>query len=67
MLTLTINGQSTQVPPLNTLQDLIGHLGYEQKKIVVAINLHFIPKSQYPSIQLKDNDQLEILSAVQGG
>ncbi|MCY4045742.1 MAG: sulfur carrier protein ThiS [Cellvibrionales bacterium] len=67
MLTLSINGKTMQVPPLESLQALIRHLDYQPSQIAVAINMQFIPKNQYAQTPLNNNDNLEILSAVQGG
>lgn len=33
----------------------------------IAINEHFVAKSQYPTTPLKDGDRIEILSPMQGG
>ncbi len=33
----------------------------------LAINQHFIPKNEYHSITLQENDQIEIISPITGG
>ena len=35
--------------------------------VAVAINCKFVPKHEYKNIILKDNDDIEILSPMQGG
>ena len=33
----------------------------------IALNQHFIPRSEYANTVLKKNDQLELLTPMQGG
>lgn len=67
MLRLHINGKPYQFeePPL--LIDALTQCGFEPDKIAVAINMSLIKRHQFQSIQLKEGDELEVLSPVQGG
>lgn len=38
-----------------------------KKGIAVAVNNEVIPSSQWPAYELKDNDQIIIVTATQGG
>jgi sulfur carrier protein len=39
----------------------------DSKGIAVAINLSIVPRSKWESTQIKENDEIEIVHAVQGG
>ena len=39
----------------------------ENDKVAVAINSEFVSRSQWPNKIIQENDQLDVLSAVQGG
>lgn len=36
-------------------------------KFVIAINQTFVPQNQYENTQLKENDQIELLTPMAGG
>lgn len=38
-----------------------------QPPFAILLNQHFIPASKHPAIKLQPNDQIEIISAIQGG
>lgn len=64
---LRINGESHHVEHSLNLQHLLEKLGYEPKSIAVAINGKFIPRHQYPTLPLVDQQELEVVSPMQGG
>ena len=37
------------------------------ENFVIALNQNFVPRSQYSSTQLQDNDVIELLSPMAGG
>ena len=39
----------------------------EHKDFVIALNQTFVPRSQYASTQLQDNDAIELLAPMAGG
>ncbi|WP_144393594.1 sulfur carrier protein ThiS [Pleionea sediminis] len=41
--------------------------GNSEFKFAIAINDNFVPRSQYQTITLKNNDRIELLSPMQGG
>lgn len=57
--TKTINEQS--------IAELLAELNYVCEKVAVAVNGEFIPRSNYNKNIIKENDIIDILSAVQGG
>ena len=42
-------------------------LGYECKKIVVAVNETFVPRDDWNSVKLSSGDRLDILGRLEGG
>lgn len=66
MITVSLNNQQTTLAndKLNTAIQLSG---LDQQKFAVAINGDFIPRADYDSTTLKDDDQIDIVSPVGGG
>lgn len=67
MLGVTVNGAGQQVPVGTTVADLVRHLGRGPAGIAVACNGEVVPRSTWPAAVLVDGDQVEILTAAQGG
>ena len=64
---IIINGKAkTYEVPLKVIAALKEE-GYEGKMVAVAVNGQFVPKAQYTVIALHDGDEIEIVSAMQGG
>lgn len=49
------------------LNELLEKLNIDQKYSVIAINFDCITKSKYQETEIKDGDEIEILSPMQGG
>jgi sulfur carrier protein len=65
-MTVTINGQAHQLPEGATLAQAIEALGI-QPPFAAAVNLQFVPKTQYLKTLLKPNDSIELIAPVTGG
>lgn len=72
-MNIQLNGQAViltdSTDPIS-LQQALDH--WQQQSLVrppfaVMLNGDFTPKSTYVDIQLKENDRVEILGAIQGG
>lgn len=63
---IIVNGVTETGPPC-TVAELVARKGIEPGSLVVELNQQIIKQEQWPSIQLKDNDRLELLSFVGGG
>lgn len=66
-LSIHLNGHITSLDNVSTVQDLITHLGYQDKRIAVERNGDIVPRSQHAVTHLADQDRLEIVIAVGGG
>ncbi|HUQ52711.1 MAG TPA: sulfur carrier protein ThiS [Gammaproteobacteria bacterium] len=67
MLTVTINGESRQLPAAMPVQALIEELGLTGKRIAVERNGEIVPRSEFAARSILDGDKLEIVVAVGGG
>jgi sulfur carrier protein len=66
-MTLTVNGQPRDVETGLTLADLIAVLTSETRGVAAAVNDAVVPRSEWVSRPLTENDRVEVLTAVQGG
>ena len=68
MVSLFVNDQKEQLEaPMSLLNYLkIRQIPYE-KGVAIAINNEVIPKSKWANQQLKENDNLTIITATAGG
>ncbi len=68
-MTVVLNGQSIELNLENsmTVNSLLSFKDFDPKKVAVAINGDFVPRSKYESVLIVENDEIEVLSAVQGG
>lgn len=66
---LWINGQKEEFSEkILTLSDLLKAKGLSEKRgIAVAVNNQVIPRTAWASTRLKDDDQIIIITAAQGG
>jgi len=51
----------------HTLADLVIELGLQQRMIAIERNLEVVPKSQYGSTLLEDDDRIELVHMIGGG
>ena len=64
---IIINGEERNVGDLTTVEQILGDLGLDGRKVAVERNLEIVPKSQYNDIVLADGDKLEIVHFIGGG
>lgn len=60
------NGERIRVDA-ERLADIVRSLGYGGRRVAVAVNETFVARGDWPSYRVRDEDRLDILSAVQGG
>jgi sulfur carrier protein len=63
---LRINGKD-QTTIASTIAELVKTLGYEGDFFAVALNRACVPRKNYAATAVKDGDEIEILSPMQGG
>ena len=65
---ITLNNLAQQVPEKTSVQSVLnGLIGDKQKGIAVAVNQAVVPKAQWDSYVLQDNDKVLVIKATQGG
>ena len=70
-INITFNGASREIPIGSSITQALAVLNTVNNtaasKFVIALNQTFVPRSQYSSTQLQDNDAIELLSPMAGG
>lgn len=66
MIKIKINGEVTVVET-NNLHQLLEQYQKQGANFAVALNELFIPKNNYMTTELKEGDQLELVTPMQGG
>lgn len=67
MLKIGFNGQPREVNDSWTIADLLKDCKIETRFCAVELNLEIVPKDQYVHQQLRDGDQVEVVTLVGGG
>ena len=64
-----VNGEETTVDPNLNIHDLliVLELNPKQAGIAVAVNREVIPKTAWQATELREDSDVEIIRAVQGG
>jgi len=63
---IKLNGEYRDVAA-HTIASLIVELGLEKRMLAVERNLEVVPKSEYDTTLLQENDRLEIVHMIGGG
>lgn len=67
MIQITINGAQRRIPQHFNLAQLLEEMQLAGKRVAIERNGEIVPRSQYSSVELTADDQLEIVVAVGGG
>lgn len=63
---IILNGDRISVDR-DELRSVLEGLGYECKKVVVAVNEAFVARDNWDECRLETGDRLDVLSAIEGG
>jgi len=70
-INITYNGISHGIAADSSIAQALAVLNTanstDTSTFVIALNQTFVPRSQYSSTQLQDNDEIELLSPMAGG
>lgn len=61
-----VNGDSVDVSSY-LLSNILESLGYQCKKIVVAVNQEFVARESWSEFHISEGDHLDVLSPIEGG
>ena len=64
---IVVNGESREVPPQISLQELLRLLELKEDRVAVELNRDIVRRERWPEIRLRDQDRLEIVQFVGGG
>ena len=63
---VTVNGEPREISSVR-LDALLAELEYEGSHFAIAVNYDVLPKSRWAETQLKNGDEIEIITPRQGG
>jgi sulfur carrier protein len=66
-MNIIVNGESQSLEAGANLEQLLEMLGLSGKRVAVEVNRDIVPRSDYNSFKLSDNDTIEIVNAIGGG
>jgi sulfur carrier protein len=61
-----VNGEQREIAS-SSVDTLLGELEYEGTHFAIALNFDVLPRSQWAQTQLKNGDEIEIITPRQGG
>lgn len=67
MTNIILNGEDYKLDGEISVSALIDNLQLDIRKIAIEKNLQIIPRSQYSSTQISENDKIEIVGFIGGG
>ncbi|MEI2702348.1 MAG: sulfur carrier protein ThiS [Baekduia sp.] len=66
-MTLVVNGERSAVEPPVTVADLLVAIAAPERGVAVAVDGAVVPRSEWAAHTLAGGEQVEVLTAVQGG
>ncbi len=66
-MNVIINGEERSIDGPVTVEQLLGDLGLDGRKVAVERNLEIVPKSQYNDVAIGEGDKFEIVHFIGGG
>ena len=66
-ISIELNGAPHQVPPEQTLAQLVEALSLTGQALALAVNREVVPRQQWPTRRLQAQDRVDIVRAIGGG
>jgi sulfur carrier protein len=66
-MTVTVNGTARDLPVGATLADVVSQLTESPKGVAAAVNGEVVPRRAWSATELAERDEVEVVTAVQGG
>lgn len=67
MYKVSVNNNPFDIPHQIPLSELIALAGFADQTVAAAINGEFVPKHQYPTTLIENNDNIDIVKPIGGG
>jgi sulfur carrier protein len=64
---LTVNGEPREAPDGATVAQVVATVTGQATGVAAAVNGEVVPRRSWPGTALQDGDQVEVVTAVQGG
>jgi sulfur carrier protein len=64
---VTVNGQAREVPAGTTVAEVVAAVTILDAGVAAAVNGEVVPRRSWPATPVSDGDQVEVVTAVQGG
>ena len=64
---VVVNGNPQALPDGATVADVVRFVSPLARGVAVAVNGEVVPRTGWPGAALRDGDQVEVLTAAQGG
>jgi sulfur carrier protein len=64
---VTLNGEAREVPSGTTLAQLVSLVTDQTAGVAAALNGEVLPRRSWAGAPLADRDEVEVVTAVQGG
>lgn len=64
---ITFNGEKKTVPDGITVLGLLEFLKVQQERVAVELNLEIVKKDKFGTTAIQEDDNLEVVSFMQGG
>lgn len=66
-MTVTVNGEPREIPAGTTVEQLVAQLTNAPSGVAAAVNGAVLPRRTWADTSLADRDEVEVVTAVQGG
>lgn len=67
MITIILNGENTQIDRGTNIEQLLLSMNLAEKRLAIEINQEIIPRGDFSSFCLNEQDKVEIVQAIGGG
>ncbi len=67
MTTIVLNGKNTGIVSNSNISQLLSTLEMTNNRLAVEVNQEIIPRSEFSSFILNEQDKVEIVQAIGGG
>jgi sulfur carrier protein len=67
MIDISLNNETKTLESKTQLSEALTQWGFGEKKIAVAINGEFVPRSTYEQREILTGDKIDIVTPVGGG
>ncbi len=64
---IVVNGNEQMIDPGVTVAALIAQCALQPKQVAVEINRDLVPRRAFETTELKDGDEVEVVTLVGGG